>query len=142
MKGIASCWTKPRNNYPGQRHRYSRDIHEVDLQFDHVMLCDNDFDLQREPVTRKKEPVTRKHRGSHRCPSAANIARYHTIELQINLTKISAVTIFDQGSIIVSLKVVSIFFLKVRWHVTEGDRRSRKTKRNRECNKSASPHHL
>ena len=24
---------------PGQKNRYSREIHEVDLQFDHVILC-------------------------------------------------------------------------------------------------------
>ena len=26
--------------YPGQKNRYSREIHEVDLQFDHVISCD------------------------------------------------------------------------------------------------------
>ena len=26
--------------YPGQKNRYSREIHEADLQFDHVILCD------------------------------------------------------------------------------------------------------
>ena len=26
--------------YPGQKNRYRREIHEVDLQFDHVILCD------------------------------------------------------------------------------------------------------
>ena len=26
--------------YPGQENRYSREFHEVDLQFDHVTSCD------------------------------------------------------------------------------------------------------
>ena len=26
--------------YPGQKNRYSREIHEADLQFDHVISCD------------------------------------------------------------------------------------------------------
>ena len=29
--------------YPGQKNRYSREIHEVDLQFNHVMSCDIDL---------------------------------------------------------------------------------------------------
>ena len=34
--------------YPGQKNRYSREIHEVDLQFDHVISCDIElrFDIE------------------------------------------------------------------------------------------------
>ena len=39
--------------YPGQKNRYSRDIHKIDPQFDHVIWCDVDFDLQRELATRR-----------------------------------------------------------------------------------------
>ena len=38
--------------YPGQKNRYSRDIHEIDPQCDHVISRDIDFDLQRELATR------------------------------------------------------------------------------------------
>ena len=40
--------------YPGQKNRYSRDIHEIDPQCDPVISRDIDFDLQvqRELVTR------------------------------------------------------------------------------------------
>ena len=31
--------------YPGQRNRFSREIHEVDLQFDHVVSCDTELRL-------------------------------------------------------------------------------------------------
>ena len=75
------------NYYPGQKNRYSREIHEVDLQFDHVISCDIElrFDINAT-------------RGS--CASRValqievNVARYHMIALQINLMNISAVTIF------------------------------------------------
>ena len=36
----------------GQKNRYSRDIHEIDPQCDHVISCDIDFDLQSELATR------------------------------------------------------------------------------------------
>ena len=34
--------------YPSQKNRYSREIHEVDLQFDHVISCDIElrFDIE------------------------------------------------------------------------------------------------
>ena len=38
--------------YPGQKNRYSRDIHEIDQRCDHVISCDINFDLQRELATR------------------------------------------------------------------------------------------
>ena len=56
--------------YPGQKNRYSRDIHEIDPQCDHVISRDIDFDLQRELAT------TRSYRESRRCRTEA---RYRTI---------------------------------------------------------------
>ena len=55
--------------YPGQKNRYSREIHEVDRQSDHVISRDIDFDLQREFATRS-------YRESRRCRTEA---RYRTI---------------------------------------------------------------
>ena len=76
--------------YPGQKNRYSRDIHEIDPRCDHVILCDINFDLQSERATRAVlQPAGRVDHG--RCRSEA---RYHTIALLINLMNISAVTIF------------------------------------------------
>ena len=70
--------------YPGQKNRYSRDIHEIDLQCDHVISCDIYFDS----ATRARDAQCR---GSRRCRTEP---RYHTIALLINLMNISAVTIF------------------------------------------------
>ena len=39
--------------YPGQKNRYSRDIHEIDPHCNHVISCEIDFNLQRELATRK-----------------------------------------------------------------------------------------
>ena len=56
--------------YPGQNNRYSRDIHEIDPQCDHVISRDIDFEsLQRELATRR-------YRESRRCRTEA---RYRTI---------------------------------------------------------------
>ena len=55
--------------YPGQKNRYSRDIHEIDLQCDHVISRDIDFDLQ-------CELATRSYRESRRCRTEA---RYRTM---------------------------------------------------------------
>ena len=52
-----------------KKNRYRREIHEIDLQCDHVISCDIDFDLQRELATRSC-------RGSRRCRTEA---RYRTI---------------------------------------------------------------
>ena len=52
-----------------KKNRYSRDIHEIDLQCDHLISCDIDFDLQRELATRRG-------RESRRCRAEA---RYRTI---------------------------------------------------------------
>ena len=60
---------RSRRYYPGQKNRYSRDIHERDRQCDHVISCDIDFDLQRELATRR-------YRESHQCRTEA---RYRTI---------------------------------------------------------------
>ena len=73
--------------YPGQKNRYSRDIHEIDLQCDHVISCDIYFD----PATRARDAQCR---GSRRCRTEP---QYHTIALLINLMNISAVTIFLAG---------------------------------------------
>ena len=59
----------PRSYYPGQKNRYSRDIHEIDLQYDHAISRDIDFDLRRELATRS-------YRESRRCRTEA---RYRTI---------------------------------------------------------------
>ena len=58
-------------NYPGQKNRYSRDIHEIDPQCDHVISRDIDFDLQRELATRSYRELE-----SRRCRTEA---RYRTI---------------------------------------------------------------
>ena len=55
--------------YPGQKNRYSRNTHEIDPHYDHVISRDIDFDLQRELATRS-------YRESHRCRTEA---RYRTI---------------------------------------------------------------
>ena len=52
-----------------KKYRYSQDIHEIDLQCDHVISCNIDFNLQRELTTCR-------YRGSCRCRTKA---RYHTI---------------------------------------------------------------
>ena len=54
--------------YPGQKNRYSRDIHEIDPQCDHVISCDIDFNLQRKLATRR-------YRGSRRCRTEARYRR-------------------------------------------------------------------
>ena len=55
--------------YPGQKNRFSRDIHEIDPQCDHVISRDIDFDLQRELAPRS-------YRESRHCRTEA---RYRTI---------------------------------------------------------------
>ena len=65
--------------YPGQKNRYSREIHEADLQFNHVMSCDID--------------------ATHgicapRARVEVDVAWYHVIALRINLMNISAATVF------------------------------------------------
>ena len=60
--------------WPKKKNRYSRDIHEIDPQCDHVISCDIDFDLQRELTTRRG-------RASRRCRTELDIAQYHMIEL-------------------------------------------------------------
>ena len=77
----------PECTVPWLKNHYSRDIHEIDPQCDHVISCDIEFDLQRELATRR-------YRGSRRCQTEA---RYHTIALLINLMNISAVMIFWPG---------------------------------------------
>ena len=54
---------------PWQKNRYSRDIHEIDRQCDHVISHDIDFDLQ-------PELATRSYRESRHCRTEA---RYRTI---------------------------------------------------------------
>ena len=65
-----------------KKNCYSRDIHEVDLQFDHVILYDIDFGLPStwSAVSARKELADQSH-----C---------RKIALQINLMNISAVKIF------------------------------------------------
>ena len=52
--------------YPGQKNRYSRDIHEIDPQCDHVISCNIDFDLQ-------CELATRRYREPRRCRTEARL---------------------------------------------------------------------
>ena len=54
---------------PWPKNRYSRDIHKIDPQCDHVISRDIDFDLQRELATRS-------YRESRRCRTEA---QYRTI---------------------------------------------------------------
>ena len=75
-----------------KKNRYSRDIHEIDPQCDHEISCDIDFDLQRELVTRRAA-------GRVDVEPKLDIARFHMIEMLINLMNFSAVTIvFGQDS--------------------------------------------
>ena len=76
-----------------KKNRYSRDIHEIDPQCDHEISCNTDFDLQRD--SRRADTASRVD-----VERQLDIARYHMIELQINLMNFSTVTIFfGQGSI-------------------------------------------
>ena len=75
------------NYYPGQKNRYSRDIHEIDPPCNHVKLCDIDFDLRREFATRSLASCVD-------VEPKLDIAQYHMIKLQMNLMNFSAVTIF------------------------------------------------
>ena len=73
--------------YPGQKNRYSREIHEVDLQFDHVISCDIErrFDID----------ATRGICASRvALQIEVDVAWFLMIALRINLMNISAVTIF------------------------------------------------
>ena len=81
--GLSRCL----NYYPGQKNRYSRDIHEIDPQ------CDLEISWGIESICNA---------SSRRADTASrvdvevqpDITRYHMIELQINLMNFSAVTIF------------------------------------------------
>ena len=75
--------------YPGQKNRYSRDIHEIDQQCDRVILMRHRLRSATQTPNAHKPWVA----------SKLDIVRYHMIELYINLIKFSAVTIFfGQGS--------------------------------------------
>ena len=73
--------------YPGQKNRYSREIHEVDLQFDHVISCDIErrFDIDATCGICASRVVLQ---------IEVDVAWFLTIALRINLMNISAVTIF------------------------------------------------
>ena len=60
--------------YPGQKNRYSRDIHEIDPQCDHVISGDIDINLQRELATRRAA-------GRVDVELKLDIARFHMIGL-------------------------------------------------------------
>ena len=51
------CHFPSRMYYLAKKNLYSRDIHEIDPQCDHVISCNIDFDLQRELVTRRYHGV-------------------------------------------------------------------------------------
>ena len=76
--------------YPGQKNRYSRHIHEIDPQCDHVISRDIDVDLQREFATRVRAATA----SRVAVEPKLDIARYHMIGPSINLMNFSAVTIF------------------------------------------------
>ena len=73
--------------YPGQNDRYSREIHEVDLQFDHVISSFGS--------TLTLPTVSERHQLA--LQSEVDVAWYHVIVLLINIIKISAVTIIFFG---------------------------------------------
>ena len=60
--------------YPGQKNRYSRDIHEIDPHCNHVISCEIDFNLQRELATRRAA-------GRVDVEVKLDIARFHMIRL-------------------------------------------------------------
>ena len=67
------------NYYPGQKNCYSRDIHEIDPQCDHLISCDIDFDLHCDSATassRRAEAVSRVD-----VEPKLDIARCHMIKL-------------------------------------------------------------
>ena len=57
-----------------KKNRYSRDIHEIDPQCNHVISCDIDFDLQLELATRRAA-------GCVDVEPKLDIARFHMIGL-------------------------------------------------------------
>ena len=76
--------------YPGQKNRYSRDIHEIDPQCDHAISCGIDFDqCNASSRCADLEPA-----GHVDVVLELDFARYHMIELLISLINFSAVTIF------------------------------------------------
>ena len=87
-------WVCCRSTTLAKNNRYSREIHEVDLQFDPVISCDIElrFDID----------ATRGSCASRACVATCtrklqievDVARYHMIALHINLMSILAVTIF------------------------------------------------
>ena len=81
--------------YPGQKNRYSRDIHEIDPQCDHVIYRDIDFNLQRDLAIATRRYIDTASRVD--VEPKLGIARYHMIRLSINLMNFSAVTIFLAG---------------------------------------------
>ena len=90
--------------YPGQKNRYSREIHEVDRRSDHVISCDIELRFDSDAT-----------RGS--CASRArvadrlDVARYHMIALRINLMNISAVTIFLARVVPCLSRILSFLYL-------------------------------
>ena len=62
------------NYYPGQKNCYSRDIHEIDRQCDHLISCD--IDLICNASSRRTEAASRVD-----VEAKLDIARYHMIEL-------------------------------------------------------------
>ena len=87
---------------------YSRDIHEVFPQCDHVISCDIDFNLQRELTTRRVA-------GRVDVEPKLDIARFHMIRLSVQPHEfLGCNDFFGQGSISnFSLLGISYFWNKL-----------------------------
>ena len=80
--------------YPGQKNRYSRDIHEIDPHCNHVISCEIDFNLQRELATRRAA-------GRVDVEPKLDIARFHMIRLSDQPHEfLGCNDFFGQGSIL------------------------------------------
>ena len=101
LSTLSQCYLTAKY-YPGQKNRYSRDIHEIDRQCDHLISCDIDFDLQRELATRRG-------RESRRCRSEA---RYRTISHDRTVDQLHEFLgcndFFGQGSIFLRILRVAL----------------------------------
>ena len=89
-QAIAAYTSSPLLYYPGQKNRYSREIHEVDRRSDHVISCDIKLRFDSDLATRLAVAARRE----LALQIEVDVARYHMIALRINLMNISAVPFF------------------------------------------------
>ena len=88
------CWIT--STTLAKKNRHSREIHEVDLQFDHVISCDIELRFDVDATCGIQVSA----HCEHALQIEVDVAWYQMIALRIDLMNISAVTIFfGQGSI-------------------------------------------